>query len=464
MNVFDKVGQYGFYGLLEGIDRQGNGNTFFVDSSCGSNSAGGVWGQTWEYPYATVNYAVSKCTSGANDVILVAAGHAETIQDTSPLNASGTVTDEFCVDKAGVSIIGMGRGTSRPTFTLGDATDATLEVRAADVALKNLIVVSNQVDTAVGINISNSNDGVLIENCEIRDGGTAILEMVIGINVSENADDTTIRGCQFVTYPAGSGTLCAIYTASTAKRLKIYDNVFMGDWNTAVMDLDDDTITDLFVADNIIDNLDASNGMAIDTAAGSTGVITRNIIHSGKSNVIPIVGAACVIVGNTITHAEGDEISASRNPLLGIRVQRAAADIFDGSTTALFTISGGRILITHLSMQNSVAAADDTANEVKLVMNPTTGTDSDLCAVLDVADDHINCMYTITGTVGDALVQSGAATDGAVTTGMASQIICDVGTIDLSSSGDSGTGGTDCQTSVDLWYFPLDDGAKVVTA
>ncbi len=156
--------------------------------------------------------------------------------------------------------------------------------------------------------------------------------------------------------------------------------------------------------------------------------------------------------------------SSGRNSLLGTQVARGAADIFDGTTTSLFTIAGGRVLITHLSMQNSIAAADATANAVKFVMNPTVGDDTDMCATLDVADDTINCMYTITGTFGDALVQSGAATDGAVGAGMASQVILDAGTIDLSSAGDSGAGGSDVQTSVELWYFPLDAGATVVTA
>jgi hypothetical protein len=151
------------------------------------------------------------------------------------------------------------------------------------------------------------------------------------------------------------------------------------------------------------------------------------------------------------------------NPRLGKRVQRAAADIFDGTTTSLFTVGGGRVLITALTMQNSVAACDATANNVKLVANPTTGTSTDMCAVLDVASDEINTLYGITGTPADALVQSGAANSGMVPNQAISQVI-DVGTIDLSSSGDSGSGGTDVQTSVDLWYIPLDDGATVVTA
>ncbi len=151
------------------------------------------------------------------------------------------------------------------------------------------------------------------------------------------------------------------------------------------------------------------------------------------------------------------------NPVLGTRVQRAAADIFDGTTTSLFTIGTGRVLVTLITMQNSIAACDATANNVKLVANPTTGTSTDMCAVLDVASDEINTLYGITGTPADALVQSGAANSGMVPTQAIGQII-DAGTIDLSSSGDSGAGAADTQTSVDLWYVPIDDGATVVTA
>ena len=151
------------------------------------------------------------------------------------------------------------------------------------------------------------------------------------------------------------------------------------------------------------------------------------------------------------------------NPNLGKRVKRSAADIFDGTTTSLFTISGGRILVTLITMQNSIAACDATANDVKLVANPTAGTSTDMCAVLDVADDEQYTLYGITGTPADALVQSGAANSGMVPAQAIGQII-DIGTIDLSSSGDSGAGGTDVQTSVDLWYIPIDDGVDVVVA
>jgi hypothetical protein len=169
MNVYDKALQYGLYGLLEGTDRQSNGNTFFVDSTNGSNTAGGVWGQSWEYPYATVNYAISKCTTGAGDVILVAAAHTETITATS--TASGSATGQFCIDKGDVSIIGMGRGTKRPTFTFTTAAGAGVHLvgTVPNVLMANLVFISaftNGITTT--ITVPANAYGFTLENCEFR--------------------------------------------------------------------------------------------------------------------------------------------------------------------------------------------------------------------------------------------------------------------------------------------------------
>ena len=143
---------------------------------------------------------------------------------------------------------------------------------------------------------------------------------------------------------------------------------------------------------------------------------------------------------------------------LGIHLQRPAADLFDGTTTSVFTVTGGRVFIMALSMETSVGAADG-ANAVKFVGNPTVGTSIDLCATLDVDTDEIGTVYSITGTLSDAL-------DGTVAGGVASMakpIIVNEGTIDISSGGDSNNTNSALQT-VDLFYIPLDQNASVAVA
>lgn len=153
----------------------------------------------------------------------------------------------------------------------------------------------------------------------------------------------------------------------------------------------------------------------------------------------------------------GDGTNASTNTRLGKRVQRAAADIFDGTQKALFTVTG-RVLVTHLSIVTSVAAMAAGASNTNIVTNPTVGTDANMCAVLDIASDENGTVYSITGNPADAL--AGGSGGGAM--GMDRGFIVPAGTIDIVSAADSGSGGA--LGAVDLWYLPLTDGASVVTA
>ena len=302
MNVYDKVNQYGLYGLLEGANRQSNGDTFFVDSATGSN--GTAYGSSWDAPYATVNYAVSKCTSGNGDIILVAAGHAETITATS--TASGVATGQFCIDKGDVTILGMGRGTRRPTFTFTTAAAAGVHIVGSNpnITLANLLFISDYTGGITStITASANNYGLTIENCEFRDDAANTVEYLIGISLAANIEDVTIRGCKFVGTAGGDST-CVIKTAGDADRLEIYDNFFRVDTSAAVLDLDATAIYDVMIRNNVIYNVDAAAAPQIDLHDSSTGFVMDNVIHAGLGGTA-ITAANCVVSGNTVTSTEG---------------------------------------------------------------------------------------------------------------------------------------------------------------
>jgi L-asparaginase/Glu-tRNA(Gln) amidotransferase subunit D len=63
-------------------------------------------------PAATLDGAIGKTTANNGDLILVHPGHSET------LSAAAAIT----CDVAGVTIVGLGTGNNRPTFTLDTAT------------------------------------------------------------------------------------------------------------------------------------------------------------------------------------------------------------------------------------------------------------------------------------------------------------------------------------------------------
>ncbi len=89
---------------------------------------------------------------------------------------------------------------------------------------------------------------------------------------------------------------------------------------------------------------------------------------------------------------------------LGTIVQRDTATLPQTTDGALFTITGGQILL--LAIWGEVTTAiQNQANATKLKFNPTaTGADQDLCGTLDIDNDAVGEIYSITGTVGDAMV------------------------------------------------------------
>lgn len=149
-----------------------------------------------------------------------------------------------------------------------------------------------------------------------------------------------------------------------------------------------------------------------------------------------------------------DNGAGLRKGLLGLSVSRATAALPQTTQSALFTVTGGRIILT--SIIGEVTTVIQTqANNTKIVSNPTTGTDVDLCAVLDITADQVGCLYGITGTFSDAMVGANAG----ATIIPARMIVIPVGTVDLSCAA-SNTG----SVKWTLTYVPLDAGASVTAA
>lgn len=192
------------------------GNVWFVHH--GGTAAGGY---TADGPVTTIDGAIN--LAAANDTIFVLPGHAETITGAAAIAA----------DVAGISIIGLGNGTTRPTITYGTNTTATAVVSAANVTIKGLRFVNNIDSLAVFLTVSENN--CTIENCDFI--GASTKEVLNAIGITTTYDDTTIRGCKFIqpTDPAGTngnaGTGC-IYLVDSENVL-IENCEFRGCWETA---------------------------------------------------------------------------------------------------------------------------------------------------------------------------------------------------------------------------------------
>ena len=310
MKLYDMVRKYGWeiLAVLPSIPNvRAEGNVFFVDSgqtTTGLDSADGEHGHSWDKPFLTLNFAISQCTANQGDVILLAPGHTETIADTG--TASGSTTDELVVDKAGISIIGLGEDALRPTFTFNGATDACCVILAgaSNVSIKNLIFVGDLEDLANLMTVSATSDGLRIENCEFRDGG-ASKETIHQINLAAAADRVTIKNCRFFTTSGGTSTLANIEVAAVAK-LTIIDCWFTGDVNTdGMVDNSGAAGTDFYIVGNVFNNLDSATGKVLVLHGSTTGYVAGNVAHAGLDATNPYTIAGVVPYDNWYTNAEG---------------------------------------------------------------------------------------------------------------------------------------------------------------
>lgn len=140
--------------------------------------------------------------------------------------------------------------------------------------------------------------------------------------------------------------------------------------------------------------------------------------------------------------------------VFGARVDRATATLPQTTASALFTVAGGKVAVLGI-VGEVTTEIQNQANNTKIVSNPTTGSDVDLCAVLNIAADEVGCLYGITGTFATAMVGANAGA-GVM---CAQPVVVPAGTIDLNCAA-SNTGAVKWS----LWYIPLDAGATVTAA
>lgn len=143
--------------------------------------------------------------------------------------------------------------------------------------------------------------------------------------------------------------------------------------------------------------------------------------------------------------------SALRAVNLGRQSLRATAALPATATGALFTVAGGRILITQFIgvVTTSIQAQ---ANAIKIVATPTTGAVNDLCATVDVNGLAAGGLLSLTGLAGDVMVKS---TGGGIS-GLRNQIVVAIGVIGLNTAA-TNTGSVAWSMS----WVPWDDAATV---
>lgn len=148
--------------------------------------------------------------------------------------------------------------------------------------------------------------------------------------------------------------------------------------------------------------------------------------------------------------------SQLRALLLGVRVERATDTLPQSTDEAIFTVTGGRVLVTSLYGEVTTVIGAGTTPELKVKFNPTaTGADTDLSAATNIASDAVGTIYQATGDYSTVLSQGLLTCEGALVTPF------------LVSEGDIEIDMDESVTGAIQWtltYIPYDDGASVAAA
>jgi hypothetical protein len=252
--------------MIEAGMSLGTGNVYYVDSNL--TTAGG--GETWDTAVATIDAAIALCTDNNGDVILVAQGHAETNAATGALATCNI---------AGVTIVGLGSGTNRPTITLSHATAAAFTTTAANVTICNFYIDSTGLDS-VASSIIVAEDHTTIENCEflMADATGQADACIVTSGAANLCDYLTVRNCRFVSPNAGA--VDAIKLEEVNEGVVISNCYAYGNFSNAPIHNPASAVcTNLLIRDCILKNDNAAD-YCIELVSASTGFLVRNLYHS----------------------------------------------------------------------------------------------------------------------------------------------------------------------------------------
>jgi hypothetical protein len=276
------------------------GNVFFVDSGASLAVDSTAHGDSPERPFATIDYAVGQCTANNGDVIYVMPGHAETVSAAGGLD----------LDVAGISVVGLGKGTDQPTVTLDTIVSADVDVDAANVTVDNINFVANFADVAVVLDV-NATD-FTVRNCRFTQAGADLNAKVCVQDAAAAASDRiTIENCRAIMYDAANTHF--VNFAGTGTGHIVRDNVLHGDWGTMAVG-GAGVITYCEIVDNVIGNIANTVDGCINLAATATGVVVGNDCAGAAAQANGITATACVISRNYYG-VIGEDLSAILDPI-----------------------------------------------------------------------------------------------------------------------------------------------------
>lgn len=256
------------------------GNVFWVNSSGGSNGNKG----TRERPFATLDYAIGRCTANNGDIIMVMENHAETI------TGAGGIT----ADVAGITIVGLGSYNQRPRFLMDGGTAVTFLISAADVTVSNLVFASGHADVVTCFNVTAV--GAHIDRCEFVDNVTDenfLTEIKATGTTNNEADGLKVTNCRAYTVDANAVEF--IELNADIRALVVQNNFVSKDAATGgkfILQATGKDLQDCLITDNMHTCGNTSGDIFIDNdTTANWGIVARNLVGHHDTAAVIIVDA-----------------------------------------------------------------------------------------------------------------------------------------------------------------------------
>lgn len=292
------------------------GNVFFVDSGDSLASNNPSCG-TFEMPFASIDYAVGKCTASNGDIIYVKPGHAETISAAAGLD----------LDIAGITIVFLGEGNARGSITFGTAVSADMDVDAADITIVNPRFVAG-IDALTGpIDVNAARFKML--NATWQDG-TAI-NTTDCVVADANADDMTIDGFEFIDGNAAGTQKQSFIQVAGATRPVIKNIKCTGDFGTGIIE-NGTAWVDALLENLVLDNASASPTVCVLLQATSSGWARNSSLRVASGSTGYTANNDMQFDNVSVT---GTDAAAANDPVIGGVADSAATGAVTTTDTAM---------------------------------------------------------------------------------------------------------------------------------
>ena len=256
------------------------GRVFYVGSNAVPGGvvgvdAAGAYGDRPQQPFLTWDYAVGQCAANRGDMIVLLAGHLETV----------TAANGIDIDVAGIKTIGLGWGLSRPQINFTTAVGASFRVNANSTYIRN-IRFTGGIDNLTNAIVVNGVTDCVFRDIEYRD---VTGQAAIGFLASNNSDRLLIDGLTYFGAAAAGSTACLQFDGCDDLQLGHFR--LEGNASTSLINFATTLSARVWIHDGRMWQQNAADVCINDAITGSTGGIGPRLFMMLTDNAANITEA-----------------------------------------------------------------------------------------------------------------------------------------------------------------------------